>query len=57
MLKIMDEKKSQPDEVDIPTNDKSVNEINDTSSQQEPNGQSDIHESRAEKLARSLLPL
>lgn len=57
MPKIMDEKKSQPDEVDIPTNDKSINEINDTSSQQEPNGQSDIHESRAEKLARSLLPL
>lgn len=52
-----DEKKSQQDEVNIPTNDKSVDEINDNSYQQDSNELHDINKRRAEKIARSLLPL
>ena len=67
MPKPADEKKTPQDEVSKPENKTSVNEINDTSSQQEPTGQSesqqepnrksDFLKSRTESISRSLLPL
>ena len=57
MPKTADEKKTPQDEVSKLENKTSVNEINGASSQQEPNGQSDISESRIESILRSLLPL
>lgn len=52
-----DEKNTPQDEVSAPENEKSVNAINENSSQEGENKQADFYERRAERLIRLLLPL
>ncbi|RKG49887.1 hypothetical protein D7V68_04310 [Acinetobacter cumulans] len=52
-----DEKNTPQDEVSAPENEKSVNAINENSSQEGANKQADFYERRAERLARLILPL
>ena len=52
-----DEKNTPQDEVSTPENEKSVNAINENSSQEGANKQADFYERRAERLARLILPL
>ncbi|WP_110974212.1 hypothetical protein [Acinetobacter sp. WCHAc060042] len=52
-----DEKNTPQDEVSAPENEKSVNAINENSSQEGADKQADFYERRAERLARLILPL